>query len=301
MLKHGAAIFSRPMPLLVSVGFLLTVIIMISKVAVSSGIRPLELGLAGSLGAGIILFCVVAVRSDLPSWSRSRLLLYFILGIVSFGFPNVITFLVVQHAGPAYGATVYALSPLFTFIIAASFGVERLSLSRFIGILTGLIGASLVLSQKVVGSDVSGGIFWALLGLTIPASLATGNVLRTAFWPKGASPASFASATLLVSALQLIIVAFIIDDPTSWGGKTSGDILLIAALIVASAVMYLLLFRLQHIAGAVFLSQIGYWATGFGVIFSFLLFGDLISLFSIGGIILIIAGSVLVRKRSEEA
>ncbi len=300
MVALSQAVLSRPMILLVVVGFLLALMIIIAKTTVSRGVGSLELAFVTNLGAGIILFGVTIKKADLPPWTWRHIALYFVLGIVSFGLPNVVTYVVADKVGPAYSSMVYSLSPLMTFAFAAGFGVEKINLVRGIGLLIGFSGATLIVSQ-IAGGNGDSNPLWVFLGLIIPASVAIGNVIRTAFWPPRTSPLSFAGVTLLVSALQLFVVALFIDDPASWLVQTPAEVIGISAMALTASLFFLLLFHLQQAAGPVFLSQIGYWATGFGVVLSAVIYGDLISLISIGGIVLIIAGAFLAKGNPDSS
>ena len=288
----------QPCILLVIVGFMLAQLIMISKVAVTSGVQPLELAFISTLGAGIILIILAAKNAEIPPLSPRHLVLYLVLGCVSFAYPNAVTYFVVDRVGPAYGSIVYSLSPLITFALAALIGIEKMTLKRGLGLAIGLIGVALVVWQKT-DVKLNGEYLWILMGLTVPASLAIGNVIRTAYWPKGTSALSFASATLLVSAMLLFVVAIATEGASTWLVKTPVELKWITVMLVTSAVFYVLIFRLQKIAGPVYLSQIGYWGTGFGVVLAALIYGDLVSTLAVGGIALIISGAVLANSKNS--
>ena len=210
-----------------------------------------------------------------PHQDRVLTLTYLILGTISLAVPTVVTYMVVDPVGPAYVSSLYALSPVLTMTLAAIFGLEGLTARRTFGIALGFVGMVVLIQQKIVGIDFSA-MFWVLLGLTVPLGAASGNIIRTAFWPSGASPLSFATATLLISSVLLAIVGPLIESPGTWNFRGEGQVFWLIVLIGTSALSYLLNYTFQKVAGPVVFSQIGYWGTGFGVILAAVLFGDVL-------------------------
>jgi drug/metabolite transporter (DMT)-like permease len=288
-----------PFLLLVVCSFLLAAKIMVAQAAISTGLRPFQLAILGNAGAAVVLLVFARTTGQTISWERRHLKLYLVLGIISFAVPTVVTYLVVDPVGPAYVSSLYALSPVLTMTLAALFGLEGLTARRTFGIFIGFVGMIALIQQKIVGIDFSA-MFWVLLGLTVPLAAATGNIIRTAFWPSGASPLSFATATLLISSILLAAVGPLIENPATWSFHGEGQVFWLVVLIGVSALSYLLNYTFQKIAGPVVFSQIGYWGTGFGVILAAILFGDVLRVASLVGVVAIIAGGLLANRRTKK-
>lgn len=287
-----------PFALLVVCSVLLAGKIMIAQAAVSSGLQPFQLAILGNAGAALVLLFVARAVGQTVSWERRHLLLYLVLGLVSFAVPNIVTYMIVDPVGPAYVSSLYALSPVLTMTLAALVGLEGLTPRRTMDILLGLVGMVALIGQKVAGIDLSATV-WVLLGLTVPVAAAAGNVIRTAFWPGGASPLSFATATLLVSSALLAIVGPLIESPSTWTLGGDGQAFWLAVLIAASALSFVLNYTFQKVAGPVVFSQIGYWGTAFGVVLAAFLFGDVLAAGSLVGVAAIVAGGLLANRRSD--
>lgn len=285
-----------PFLLLVVCSFLLASKIMIAQAAISAGLKPFQLAILGNAGAAVVLLAVARAIGQAISWERRHLALYVVLGIISFAVPTVVTYAIVDPVGPAYVSSLYALSPVLTMTLAATFGLEGLTARRTFGILLGFAGMVALVQQKIAGIDFSATV-WVLLGLTIPLAAASGNIVRTAFWPGGASPLSFATATLLISSILLAAVGPMIESPATWTFTDGAQPLWLVALIGASALSYVLNYTFQKIAGPVVFSQIGYWGTGFGVVLAAVLFGDVLLPASFVGVAAIIAGGLLANRR----
>jgi drug/metabolite transporter (DMT)-like permease len=282
--------------LLMVCGFFFAAKIMVSKAALTAGVQPFQLGVFGSLGAGLSLLPWLAASKQTIPLERRHLILYGVLGIVSFAIPTVLSYFVVERVGPAYTATVYSLSPLLTMTFAAGFGIEQMFLRRFAGIVIGFVGMIALVQQQFLQIDM-GQPMWVILGLAIPACAALGNILRSAFWPKGASALAFSCSTLFTSGALVALLAPVFEAPLEWRFADPSIVFWMFCLIGISALSYVLNFRLQEIGGAVVFSQIGYWGTGFGVLLAATLFGDVLTASSLTGIACIICGGVLANRR----
>ena len=297
---RGHFIFSSQFILLIICGFLFASKIMVSKAALSSGIQPIQLGIFGNIFSGLLLFPLFLKSGEKFPVSSRHLILYLTLGIVSFAVPTVLSYFVVQLVGPAYTATVYSLSPLLTMTFAAGLGIERIFPRRFAGIVVGFLGMLMLVQQNFTLIDFRQSV-WVFIGLLIPVSAALGNIIRSAFWPKGTSALAFSCGTLFSSSLVLAVVAPWFEVPADWRFLEPSIMLWFAALAGVSALSYVLNFRLQQIGGPVVFSQIGYWGTGFGVLMAAVIFGDVLTILSLIGLCLIICGGVLAKSAQTDA
>lgn len=287
-----------PLILLCLCGFMFASRIMISKAALSAGADPFQLGIVGNLGAGLLLSGWLAARGETLSSACRTPLLYLVLGIVSVALPTILSFYIVERVGPAYTATVYSLSPILTMSFAAGFGIERMTARRSAGIVIGLLGMMALVQQQLAAIDFAQPV-WVVVGLLIPACTATGNIIRSAFWPAGASALAFACATLFTSSLVMTILSPLFGSAGQWRFADPVLGLWLAGFVLVSALSYVLNFRLQKVAGSVVFSQIGYWGTGFGVLLAALLFGDVLTAPSLIGLAAIVFGGVLANRRQS--
>jgi drug/metabolite transporter (DMT)-like permease len=285
---------AEPLILLLCVGFLQAVNINLAKAGQIAGVGPVVLALWMNAGAGLILLAIAVAARRPPSFARPYLVSYVVTGCVSFAFPTALNFAVAGRVGPAYGSIVFALSPLITYLLALTVHLERFSRLRAFGLAVGLVGTAVVVLARLDFST-PGERIWILVALAIPASVAIGNILRTMLWPKDASPLDLAPGTLLTSALLLLPVAVPQLEGQAPGLATAAGQVL-SSLIASSALFYALFFRLQKTAGPVYLSQIGYVGTGFGVAIAIAMFGDPVSAGMLLGIGLIIGGVLLVSR-----
>lgn len=180
-----------------------------------------------------------------------------------------------------------------TLLIAVTWGLERLQSRTLIGMCAGLLGVGAIMIEHVARVASA----WILFSLLAPAAIAFGNVLRTRFWPMGASAMDVAPLMLLnAGAMQAIFLLMTAAPPAFAGLSANAASLVIAEVLVASA-YYGLYFTLQHAAGPVYLSLVGHVALAFGAGMGVLLLGEQISSRMLIGAALIVASIALVGGR----
>lgn len=285
----------EPIALLVTVGSLLAVNVNLAKAGTGAGASALTLAFWLHFGAGLALLAAALATGVRISFERLYLKNYLASGVAGFAFPGFLGFVIAERVGPAYGSVIYALSPLITYTLAVSTGLDRIAFGRAVGLAIGLVGTVLVVAFRF-GISAGGEGTWVLLALLVPASVALGNILRTKLWPPGAAGLALAPGSLIAAGLLLapFWLSQGVDEPLPSVSTPAGRIIL--AQIAVATVYYALLFRLQKVAGPVFLSQIGYVATAFGVAIAVQVFGDAVSLGMLAGIVLIVAGVLLVSR-----
>jgi drug/metabolite transporter (DMT)-like permease len=181
---------------------------------------------------------------------------------------------------------------------AAGLGIERMFLRRFIGIVIGFTGMIALVQQQVLQIDI-GQPIWVAVGLAIPVCAAAGNIIRSAWWPKGTSALAFSCGASLSSSVMVALMAPVFETPLGWRFDDPALLSWLIGLGAMSALSQVMNFRLQQIAGPVVFSQIGYWGTGFGVLLAAVLFGDVLTALSFAGLAFIMAGGILANRRAE--
>ena len=286
--------------LLVGVGFLIALTVNLAKAAATLGIAGPEFAFWMALGAGLVLLVLAFARGERPALTREHLLYYALAGLLAVAAPNYIGFEVAARAGAAYASVPYALSPLITYALAVSVRLDAPSARRVAGLVLGCFGTALVVANMMARADGTSPA-WLLAALLVPLSVAFGNVHRTLYWPKGSAPLALAAAMLLAAALWLSPFVTANGAHLLALGPTSEAGALVAAQVGVSAVMYVLYFQLQRVAGPVYLSQIGYVAAGFGVAIAVALFAETMTLAMLAGLVLIAGGVFLVTPRRSPA
>jgi len=198
-------------------------------------------------GALFLLPLVLLWRVDLPrsvaGWAP-----FFVMGVLN----NVVPFALVA-AGQAMTTTglmsiINATTPLFTALVAAAFGEEKLTTHRLVGVLMGLAG---VVILRGAGFDLASAQTVGIL-LCLGAALSYGF---SGLWGrrmlKGASPLTSSFCQVASSSAVLLVLAIIIDRP--WTLAMPGPatwVSLVGLGLFATSIAYPVFYRILARSGA---------------------------------------------------
>jgi drug/metabolite transporter (DMT)-like permease len=262
----------QPAVLLLITGTLIGLNFPLAKLAGEAGVSPLIWALLISLGVTLVLLPLLIATGELvlPSKPVSRYTL--ISATVSFIIPNLLLFTVIPHAGAGYTGLMFALSPVFTLILATLFQLKTPGRLGLLGIAIGLLGAAMV-SLTRGASPTGPGVGWLLAALAIPIILAIGNVYRTLDWPAEAPPnlLAFWGHAFSSSFFTVLLLLTRGSLPVNELAPAAGAAL---AQVMVASMTFPALFQLQRKGGPVLLSQIGYVAAAVGLIGATLFLGE---------------------------
>jgi drug/metabolite transporter (DMT)-like permease len=280
--------------LLLVTGALLGLTPPIAKLAVESGIPAMTWAFVVSGGAGGVLTCVqLALRKPVGLTAR-KLRYYAIAAAISYAIPNVLIFTAIPHLGAGYTAIMFTLSPVITLMLSIVLGVRRSNLLGVVGIAVGFVGAVMVaVTRGEAGQPAD--LFWVVMGLLIPLSLAAGNIYRTMDWPDAAGPTELAAGSHAAAAAMLLVAILLNGDAGSFAGLAEVP-LLVAVQVAAASAMFAFFFRLQAVGGPVYLSQIGYVAAAVGLLAGITFLGERYALLTWIGAAIIACGVVMTTK-----
>lgn len=265
-----------------------------SKLAGSHGVAPLTILLWQVAGGAIGLSLWAWLRSQAPGWSRAELRYYLFSGLLGVTVPGVLAYTAVQSLGVGLVSMLTALSTLLTYLGAVAMRTEAASVVRLAGCVLGLLGVAVLSAPGgQSGADLSA----LLAALLVPVSLALGNLYRTHAWPPGLTPVALATGMLLLQ-LPLVLTLVFSQDLPLWPEAHAGGLAWLACISAMAPLIYLLSFRLQQQGGPVMVSQLGYVMTVMGAVIGAGVFGEVLGRHAVLAMGLIIAGLVLVNRRS---
>ncbi len=288
--------------LLAATGSLLAVTIIISRLAADHAAPMLWFLTVVLGGAGILLF-LLAVHSGAVRGAWRPLALYG-LGAGAFqALPSAMAYLSVAHVGAGYVSLAFAFPLLITYALALMFGMERFVRLGALGVAVALAGGLLLAFGKFDGLDGGSGVGWVLVASGIPFIVAGGNLFRTRFWPSGAQPILLAALMLLLAAALTAPFAVGLEGGAAWNRLASTPmlVLLTGLNIAAFALQFIAYFRLQYVAGPVYLSQIGSVAAAVGTPVAVLLLGESLPDGFALALILVVGGAALFQIAGRKA
>lgn len=280
--------------LLVVTGALLGLSLPLGKLATEGGVPAMLWAFVISAGAGSVLLCALLLGRRRPRLDAHKLRYFFVAAAISYAIPNLLMFSAIPHLGAGYTGIMFTLSPVITLVLSILLGVRRPNLLGIAGIVIGFVGALIVATTRGEAGQPAD-IFWVIIGLLIPVSLAAGNIYRTFDWPGGAGPIELAAGSHLAAAAMLFVGLFATGNAGAFA-LLPGIPLLVAAQVAAASTMFAFFFRLQAVGGPVYLSQIGYVAAAVGLISGMLFLGERYELLTWIGAAILTVGIVMTTK-----
>ena len=243
------------------------------------------------LFAGALLVGLMVLMGK--RWPRnwSDVVTGIILGILNNSIYLGLFFTAMQTVTAGIAALIAALTPLATVVLAQPVLGERLTRRVAAGIALGIIGAFIVLQQRLdAGTDDATGIVLCLIAMVC---LSIGTVL---YRKRGSHADPFVMNTIqtVASGIVLLPVALLVDD---WGTITFNATFFLSVgylSIMLSIVALLIWFRLIRIAGAGKASSFHFLNPGLGMLFGFVILGEPIAMTDMIGLVPIIGGIILV-------
>lgn len=245
-------------------------------------------GLIGSLISGVV---------PKPSWQKLRFAL--IIGPFAGALPQIALFTASEHVSAIVISIILAMQALLVFAITTTLGMEKPSLTRFVGLGLGLLAVALVLKPSGDGSTLSATI-WIFVALLVPLSYALEGILLVAIPAEKSNAWELVFWTMLGSTgwAWLAAVGLGVTLPIARMEQTSIAIIVMIATI--SGVATWLLAIAVRKTGAVFASQYAYVTTIMGVIWSIVLLSETASAWIWAALVCMIAGMVLVRPKDSD-
>jgi len=192
----------------------------------------------------------------------------------------------------------FTLSPVITLVFSILLRVRRPNMLGVVGIAVGFVGAVMVaVTRGEAGQPAD--VFWVLVGLMIPVSLAAGNIYRTVDWPEGTGPIELAVGSHLASATLLLVGILVLFGVGAFAPLSAVPLVVVAQVASASA-MFAFFFRLQAVGGPVYLSQIGYVAAAVGLFAGTIFLGEHYQLLTWAGAVIITSGVIITTKAQNQ-
>jgi drug/metabolite transporter (DMT)-like permease len=192
----------------------------------------------------------------------------------------------------------FTLSPVVTLVFSILLGVRRPNLLGVAGIAIGFVGAVMVAATRGEAGQPAD-IFWVLVALLIPVSLAVGNIYRTVDWPQGTGPIELAVGSHLASAAILFLGILALFGFNAFATLARVP-WVVAGQAASASAMFAFFFRLQAVGGPVYLSQIGYVAAAVGLFSGTLFLGEHYQLLTWAGALIIVAGVAITTKAQKQ-
>ena len=212
---------------------------------------------------------------------------------------NVIPFILIVSGQSlitsGLASVINATTPLFAIAILASFGVERLSFRKVIGMLAGLGGVFILSDPNIVGS--ANQTLGVLLCLGAAASYGfAGWWARTRLG--GVAPLTSATCQLLCSTAILLPLALLFGDLRLLGGMAlSTGAALLGFALLSTSLAYVLFFRVLDRSGTSAVMLVTMMVPVSAIALGALFLGEELQRREIAGALLIVAALIVIDGR----
>lgn len=224
-------------------------------------------------GGALVVWTVALPKRRFPRWDATHIRYYLIGGLLGISLPYMLAFTALQELQVGMVGLLTALSPVVTYALARSLGIEAGHPLRLLGLVVGLGGVALLVAPQAA-FKLTGDWGYLLLALGIPLTLAASNIYRSHCWPPGSKAVPLVIGMLTVQASGLFIINLANGTLASALPTTTDTTLLLTVLPSMAGASYLSSFNLLRVGGPVYLSQMGYVITAVTVLAGILLWNE---------------------------
>lgn len=230
---------------------------------------------------------------DGKSWAA-----FFGMGLLN----NIIPFLLIvwgqTHIASGLASILNATTPLFAVIVAHLLtDDEKMTAGRLVGVVTGFAGVALMIGPAVLGSLGDNTLAQlAVLGGALSYSVA--GIFGRRFKRMGMAPMLPAAGQVTASAIMLLPVTLIVDQP--WTLAAPGTETLAALLglaLLSTAIAYVLFFRILATAGATNLMLVTFLIPVSAILLGALVLGEQLQAKHFAGMAMIAVGLAAIDGR----
>ena len=281
--------------LLIVAGFAWGATYSLAKIATEGDVHPVTLNFwQTSFGFVALLVYTWLRRRKLPT-TRPHLQFYIIAGVLGTVVPGILYFIAARHLPAGILAITIATVPMLTLIVSRAFGIERISLSRLLGISLGAAGIFLILLPDTSLPNASAAPY-VLLAVACAFCYAIENIYIDLRMPKGEALTVLCGMLAVASLITAPIVIAL--DAIWWPRWPLGAVeWSIIGMALINAFAYGTFVHLVTTAGPVFASQTAYVVTLSGVAWGMIIFGESHSPWVIAASACMMVGLFLVRPR----
>ena len=244
-----------------------------SKALAIAGVSPFAAVFWQTSGAGVLLLLVCLVRRTPLQFGRKHLIYFVFIGVIGFDVAYTTVVFTVAQLSAGYVSILILISPMLTYLIALILRMEPIVTIRAAGVVVGLAGAGFLVVPE--GSLPSRDLLpLALFAFIIPLAYAAANIFAEIGRPANTDNVALAMGTMFAAAVGALI-GTLVDNSfyPAWQNFGHTEAVL-AGFALSAAIAYLIFYTIIKMAGAVYLGQVGYLATLFGVTWGILFFAE---------------------------
>jgi drug/metabolite transporter (DMT)-like permease len=256
----------------------------------SGELSPVAIASLRAVGATLVLsVAVLALGQSLLPTGRERKD-WLVLGTVNGWVPNILVAYALLHLDSGPAALIQASAPMLTALLAhVALAGEKLTPSRVVGIVVGLVGVALLIGPKAL--EGGGTLLGVLAMLLLAVCYAAGNVYARTI--TAAQPVRLALGQQMISAVVATLL-MLLFAPVAVSDVTRQAVPLLALAVLSTALPIWIFMRLITSAGATRSSMTGYLVPTVAVILGVVVLGEPVVLRQIIGGCIVFLGVAIV-------
>jgi drug/metabolite transporter (DMT)-like permease len=269
----------------------------LTKIALTS-IPPVTLVAVRVALAATLLWIIVFLRGCKMPTRRDLLGRLFIQGCVACVIPYTLIAFGQQSVESALTAILNSTAPLFVCLISLLWTRhEPLTGGRLFGVVIGLAGVVLIAGTSAlagVGRGTAGQAAIILATLSSAVSAIYGRRFATV------APEVAAAGTLTAAAIVLLPLCFFVEAPLNSTPSAASLAALLVNALVATALGFVVYFRLIRTIGSMGTASVGYLKPAVGVLIGCVLMGEPLTWTTGAGLIAILIGVAAINQTDSQ-
>jgi drug/metabolite transporter (DMT)-like permease len=238
-------------------------------------------------GLALLIYALATgIKLEVKTYWRQ----YLVIGLINSAVPFTLIATAELNLAAGYAAILNATTPLFGAVVAAVWIKEPLTVKKLGGFALGLMGVAVVVG---LNSLALSGLIVLSIGASVLAAAFYGfSGVYTKVNGKGIRPYALSTCSLLAAALWLLpLVPFALPQSTPDLNAISS---VLALALLSTAFAYLLFFGLIESAGPTKTLTVTFLAPVFGIIWGVIFLGEALTLSTVIGFGIILAGTIFV-------
>ena len=245
----------------------------LSKIAVSTGHRPLGLLMWQTAIGAVVLGAILAARGRRFAFGPTQVVACLLISLAGSVLSGMAYYLAVTHLPVGVVVLFLSLMPMMAFPLALALGVERFAPGRLAGLALGLVGVALIaLPEASLPAGAS--LAWIPVALLAPLLYAAEGVGIARWGTAGLDPVEALFGANVIGVALTVPLALatgqMVDPRLGWGAPEWA----ILGASTINALVYAGYVGLVARAGATFAAQCSYLVTGFGVLWAMAILGE---------------------------
>ena len=265
------------------------------------GFSPVEVTLARLALGAAVLFAIVRVRREAIPRSGSLWVHIAVAALFANAVPYLLFAVAEQTVDSSTAGIINATTPLWTVVLALAVRHQKTVTSwQAAGLITGFAGAVLIFTPW----HTAGGLFSAggLECLAASVSYAVSYIYVDRFLARRGIGAVVLSAYQLAAAAVMLAITLAVTGAPTPHVTAAETVAAIAVLgIIGTGFAYVLNYQIITSEGATVASTVTYLLPVVAIVLGVLVLGESITVTTLAGIALVLAGVALTRRRVEPA